>query len=355
MPPDAEGRPRAGPKYPPHERADAIRNHGVHREEVAGVGGDRITWPLRSVQGQSKELPVGHPKVAVQCPAGLRSRRLSPVCGRRGPSPASQPRVRPVGRHRVSLDFDHGYGWLDPQMIVRSVFPTLMEESVRILASILDVSVRVSISELDHPAVRRLDRVPQFFEERRIARRLDIRIRHDQEEEGAIDAAVVREFPIGELFLCLWIEPMLVENLPRLFLRCCIHPSSLEGGENPQGRGRDRRVDGESLPRGDEGVTAKESGVSWLAGQEVPLRGPELTQVLSQTRPDGLHIPVDLSTGYPIARPEPRSNKWIRSGGKPITTLVPASPSKVAATSAFNSLSPTFRSKMVASPRGSVV
>src|SRR5437016_14626566 len=103
---------------------------------------------------------------------------------------------------------------------------------------------------------------------------------------------------------------------------------SLIRGQDPKGRGGDRRIEFEHLPRGNERVPTEQGRVSRGAGSEIAGRSPQAIQVVPKAGPNRREIHSDRR--YRITSPEDRSKRRTRSGGNRTTTFVPASPSKLA-------------------------
>ena len=130
----------------------------------------------------------------------------------------------------------------------------------------------------------------------------------DEEQERRVDAPVVGELPLGQFGPGSRIEAMLVQDLPGLLLRLHVHGSSLEAREDAQSCGRDRRVEGEALPGGDQRVATEQRRIPGRACPKIAIGRPESIQVLVQSRTNRVRV-HRTADRYPIACPEPRSNR----------------------------------------------
>src|SRR2546430_9032044 len=107
---------------------------------------------------------------------------------------------------------------------------------------------------------------------------------------------------------------------------------SLMRGQDPKGRGGDRRIEFEHLPRGNERVPTEQGRVSRRAGSEIAGRSPQAIQVVPQAGPNPREGPSDRR--HRMANPEDRAKRGTRARGEPTIPFVPASPPETAPTEA---------------------
>src|SRR2546428_1214205 len=159
-----------------------------------------------------------------------------------------------------------------------------MEQPVWILPLVLDESIAVDVPVGPNPAMRRDERGPKLRGLSSVFRLVYVLRGDDEEQERRVDAPVVREIPLGQICPRSGFEAMLVQDLPRLLLRLRVHRSSLEGCEDAQCRCRNRWVEREALPCGDQGVSAEQRCIPRRASPKIAFGRPQSVQVLLQSR-----------------------------------------------------------------------
>src|SRR5439155_8462977 len=185
----------------------------------AGVRRNRASQPSCPVQGKTEEALIRHPEDFVEstadivCALGSGGRMvvLSAYVGQRG--------ERPMRRVRVPLYFDEGHRRCDSEMILGAVFPSLVEQSVRILSLICDESVWVLVAVDPYPAIRGSDRRPEIRQRAKVPGSLDVLPGDNQKEKGRVNAPVIRELPVRKLGLGGRVEPVFMQDLAWLLLR----------------------------------------------------------------------------------------------------------------------------------------
>ncbi len=325
---------------------------------MAGVGGDGVPLVALTVQAESDVGASRHPERVVE---RLSEGRGAVPCfggeGRLPPSPR-QGGGRSQGGVGVALGLHDGHGQGDGQVVPLPVLPALMEQGLGVVLRVHEEPPVPEPAVVHHPAVGRDDGPLKLPDKAEVLRPAPILLQDHEEEGGAVHAPVVRKLPPGQLGLGRGVRPVLVEDLARLLLRGRVDALPLEPRQLPERGRRDRRVDIEGLPGGDQRVAAEEGVVARMARPQVPVRGPEPVHVRAQPGPHGVQV-HDTSRGrrpaYVRASPVFRSNRWIRRVGNRIHTFCRPSTSKFGLTTTFTSWSPTFRSRIMMSPWGSVV
>src|SRR2546427_7754205 len=161
MGPYPERRPQVVAEESAGEMCDTSLGHNAGEQEVSGIRGDCSTHSFLAVEGECVVSGLSHPEVTVK-------RRLDSGCGlsrvsRQAFFPPSAREVAegPFRCHCVALDFDESDRRINSEMVVGTVFPTLVEEAPRILSFVLDVAVAIDIGIGGHPAVRRHETRPK--------------------------------------------------------------------------------------------------------------------------------------------------------------------------------------------------
>src|SRR2546427_3419374 len=227
MGPYSERRPQVVAEESAGEMCDTSLGDNPGEQEVSGIRGDRATNSFLAVEGECVVSGLSHPEVTVK-------RRLDSGCGLSRfscqsflPPSAREVAEGPFRCHCVALDFDESDRRINSEMIIGTVFPTLVEEAPRILSFVLDIAVAIDIRKGGHPAVRRREARPKGIQEASVSGCLHILLGDNEEEGGRIDAPVVRKLPVRQLRTGFPIKAVFMKDLSRLFFRSAVHAAPL--------------------------------------------------------------------------------------------------------------------------------
>ena len=185
------------------------------------------------------------------------------------------------------------------------ILPALVDEAAVPVAGVLDQSVPIAIVEPIQPVERPIHVAPQVAEHVERARPRRVLAEEDEEQRRGVHRSVVGRLgdPAQSRQLA---HPELVQDLARLLIAPAVDVGALAAGKEAQRGGRDGRLPGEGLIRGDERVATEQGREPGQPGAVVAVSvevGSEDREVGKRAMDDAVEQPgVAVHGGRPGAR-----------------------------------------------------